>query len=187
LTPEGVKQLPIITKKEIENKENRIRPGESLVIGGIRKTEKRDVVRGVPLFQDIPLLGFLFSGRDFEERAVETIFVLTPTISTGGVPTQQVVAEIEKKHQAPAVTQSGNQNEQEAKQNSPKVQEPEQSILRSAYSTAAAAKAGTTKDESRTKGTYEKDNAGTSAEVEQKEQTDKTEAASDRVGDETQP
>ncbi len=101
LTPEGVKQLPIVTKKEIENKENRIRPGESLVIGGIRKTEKRDVVRGVPLLQDIPLVGFLFSGRDFEERAVETLFVLTPTISTGGVPRQQVVEEIKRKHQEP--------------------------------------------------------------------------------------
>ncbi|OHB60830.1 MAG: hypothetical protein A2167_00800 [Planctomycetes bacterium RBG_13_46_10] len=102
LTPEGVKQLPIITKKEIENKENRIRPGESLVIGGIRKSEKRDVVRGVPFLQDLPLLGFLFSGRDFEERAVETLFVLTPTISTGGVPNQQMIEEIRKKHE-PAV------------------------------------------------------------------------------------
>lgn len=101
LTPEGVKQLPIITKKEIENKENRIRPGESLVIGGIRKTEKRDVVRGVPFFKDIPLVGLLFSGRDFEERAVETMFVLTPTISTGGVPRQQVLEEIEKKQREP--------------------------------------------------------------------------------------
>jgi Flp pilus assembly secretin CpaC len=101
LTPEGVKQLPIITKKEIENKENRIRPGESLVIGGIRKTEKRDVIRGVPFLKDIPLLGFLFSGRDFEERAVETIFILTPTISTGGIPRQEMVEEIERKHEAP--------------------------------------------------------------------------------------
>jgi hypothetical protein len=99
LTPEGVKQLPIITKKEIENKENRIRPGESLVIGGIRKTEKRDVVRGVPFLKDIPLVGFLFSGRDFEERAVETIFVLTPTISTGGVPREEINEQIRQKHE----------------------------------------------------------------------------------------
>ncbi len=103
LTPEGVKQLPIVTKKEIENKENRIRPGESLVIGGIRKTEKRDVVRGVPFFKDIPLIGFLFSGRDFEERAVETLFVLTPTISTGGVPTREIIEEIRKKHEPPVL------------------------------------------------------------------------------------
>jgi len=101
LTPEGVKQLPIITKKEIENKENRIRQGESLIIGGIRKSEKRDVVRGVPFLKDIPILGILFSGRDFEERAVETIFILTPTISTGGVPRTEMVEEIKRKHEAP--------------------------------------------------------------------------------------
>jgi len=99
LTPEGVKQLPIITEKEIENKENRIRQGESLVIGGIRKTEKRDVSRGVPFLKDIPLLGILFSGRDFEERAVETIFILTPTISTGGRPTEEVIEEVNRKHE----------------------------------------------------------------------------------------
>jgi len=101
LTPEGVKQMPIITKKEIENKENRIRQGESLVIGGIRKTERRDVVRGVPLLKDIPILGALFSGRDFEERVVETIFILTPTISTGGVPRTEMVEEIKRKHEPP--------------------------------------------------------------------------------------
>jgi len=101
LTPEGVKQLPIITKKEIENKENRIRQGESLVIGGMRKTERRDVVRGVPGLKDLPLLGGLFSGRDFEERAVETIFILTPTISTGGVPKTELAEVIERKHEPP--------------------------------------------------------------------------------------
>lgn len=102
LTPEGVKQMPIITKREIENKENRIRQGESLVIGGIRKTEERDVVRGVPLLKDIPLLGFLFSGRDYEQRVVETIFILTPTISTGGVPRTEMAEEIKRKHAPPA-------------------------------------------------------------------------------------
>jgi len=101
LTPEGVKQLPIVTKKEIENEENRIRKGESLVIGGIRKTEKRDVARGVPFLKDIPVLGLLFSGRDFEERVVETIFILTPTISTGGIPNKEMVEKIKRKHRTP--------------------------------------------------------------------------------------
>ncbi len=101
LTPEGVAQLPIVTKKEIENKENRIRKGESLVIGGIRKTEKRDVARGVPFLKDIPVLGLLFSGRDFEERVVETIFILTPTISTGGIPNKEMVEKVKRKHRSP--------------------------------------------------------------------------------------
>jgi type II secretory pathway component GspD/PulD (secretin) len=102
LTPEGIKQLPIVTKKEITNKETRIRPGESLIIGGLRKSERRDVLRGVPFLKDIPLIGILFSGRDFEERAVETIFILTPTFSTSGKPRDEMTEEVERKHESPA-------------------------------------------------------------------------------------
>ena len=98
-TPEGVKQVPIITKKEIQNKQNRIRQGESLVIGGIRKNEEFAVVRGVPILKDLPLIGFLFSSEDTENRAVETIFILTPTISTDGMPTEQVMKNIKMIHE----------------------------------------------------------------------------------------
>jgi hypothetical protein len=101
LTPEGVKQVPIITKKQIDNKENRIRPGQSLVIGGLRKVERRDVFRGIPGLKDIPLLGILFSGRDFEERAVETVFILTPTISTGGIPYKEMMEEVKRQQGEP--------------------------------------------------------------------------------------
>ena len=100
-TPDGVKQVPIITKREITSKENRIRSGESLIIGGIRKTVEFGVVRGVPILKDIPIIGFLFSGEDTEKRAVETVFVLTPTYSTGGRPKQEIMKEIRRKH-APA-------------------------------------------------------------------------------------
>lgn len=99
-TPDGVKQVPIVTKKEINSKENRIRHGESLIIGGIRKTEKFGVARGVPILKDLPLIGFLFSGEDIEERAIETVFILTPTISTNGRPSKEVFAEIKRKHES---------------------------------------------------------------------------------------
>ncbi len=99
LTPEGVKQLPIITKKEINNKENRIRQGESLVIGGMRKSERRDVRRGIPFLKNLPIIGILFSGSDFEERVVETVFILTPSISTGGKPNAEMVEDLQKKHE----------------------------------------------------------------------------------------
>jgi len=98
-TPEGVKQVSIVTKKEITNKNNRIRQGESLIIGGMRKNEEYAVVRGVPILRDMPLIGFLFSSEDTEQRAVETIFILTPTISTGGRPTKEVMKEVQRKHE----------------------------------------------------------------------------------------
>jgi hypothetical protein len=98
-TPDGVKQVPIITKKEVTNKQNRIRQGESLIIGGLRKNEDFAVVRGVPILKDIPIIGFLFSSEDTEQRAVETIFVLTPTISTNGRPREEVMSEVRRKHE----------------------------------------------------------------------------------------
>lgn len=101
LTPEGIKQLPILTERTISNKDNRIRHGESLIIGGIRKAEKRDVIRGVPILKDIPGLNLLFSGRDFEERAKEVIFIITPTISTGGKPNKDVVEMMRERHSSP--------------------------------------------------------------------------------------
>ncbi len=97
-TPDGVKQVPIITKKEITNEQNRIREGESLIIGGMRKTASFGVIRGIPVLKDIPLIGFLFSGEDTEKRAVETIFILTPTISTNGRPTQDIMKDIQRRH-----------------------------------------------------------------------------------------
>jgi type II/III secretion system protein len=101
LTPEGIDQTPIVTERTITIAENRIRHGESLIIGGIRKTEKRDVIRGVPILKDIPILNLLFSGRDFEERATETIFILTPTISVGGQPNKDVVQMLRERHRSP--------------------------------------------------------------------------------------
>ncbi|TKJ39241.1 MAG: hypothetical protein CEE38_00375 [Planctomycetes bacterium B3_Pla] len=98
-TPEGVKQIPIITRKEITSKGNRIRKGESLVIGGIRKNEEYGVVRGVPILKDIPIIGYLFSSEDTEQRAVETIFILTPTISTDGEPREKVMEQVRRKHE----------------------------------------------------------------------------------------
>jgi type II secretory pathway component GspD/PulD (secretin) len=105
LTPEGIKQTPTVTERTITNKDNRIRLGESLVIGGIRKTEKRDVIRGVPILKDIPILNLLFSGRDFEERATEVIFILTPSISTKGKPNKDMVEFLKERHASP-MTQS---------------------------------------------------------------------------------
>ncbi|MHC4752331.1 MAG: type II secretion system protein GspD [Planctomycetota bacterium] len=99
-TPEGVKQVPVVTERQVTNKENRIRHGESLVIGGIRKTERRAVIRGVPILKDIPVIGFLFSSKDFEERAKETIFIITPTISTGGIPNEEMMEKVRKSHES---------------------------------------------------------------------------------------
>ncbi len=99
--PEGVIQRPIITERSINAAENRIMPGESLIIGGMRKSEKRSVIRGIPFFKDLPLFGPLFSSKDFEEKGTEIIFVLTPSISSGGQDHRETVQDIRSKYADP--------------------------------------------------------------------------------------
>jgi type II secretory pathway component GspD/PulD (secretin) len=94
--PEGIVQSSIITERFIKSKESRIEPGRSLVIGGMRKSEERSVVRGVPFLQDIPLIGILFSSKDFEEKAMEVIFILTPSISSGGVEYAEMIERVQQ-------------------------------------------------------------------------------------------
>jgi hypothetical protein len=99
--PEGVVQRSIITERSINVVENRVERGKSLIIGGMRKSEKRAVIRGVPFFKDLPLLGILFSSKDFEEKGTEIIFILTPSVSSGSFDNTKVVEDIRKKHAEP--------------------------------------------------------------------------------------
>ena len=103
--PEGVVQRPIITERSIKVAENRIETGKSLIIGGMRKSEKRSVIRGVPFLKDIPLLGILFSSKDFEEKGTEIIFILTPSVSSGGVENEEIVEKIRGKYEEPQYKQ----------------------------------------------------------------------------------
>ncbi|RKY08749.1 MAG: hypothetical protein DRP56_03640 [Planctomycetota bacterium] len=103
--PEGVVQRSIITERSIRVDENRVETGKSLIIGGMRKSEKRSVIRGVPFLKDIPLLGILFSSKDFEEKGTEIIFILTPSISSGGRGNEQMVEELRDKYKEPQYEQ----------------------------------------------------------------------------------
>lgn len=60
--------------------------GQRLVIGGITQIRTRDQIRKVPLFGDIPILGWLFKqkGEDNEKR--ELVIFLTPTVLVSQTP-----------------------------------------------------------------------------------------------------
>jgi len=103
--PDGAIQRSIITERMINVEENRIERGNSLIIGGMRKSEKRDVIRGVPFLKDLPVIGVLFSSRDFEEKGTEIIFILTPSISSGSRDHKKVVGEIRTRYADPDVKQ----------------------------------------------------------------------------------
>jgi type IV pilus assembly protein PilQ len=67
------------TTKEAET-ELLVNDGETIVIGGIRKTTKRNDVSGVPVMKDIPILGWLFKSKGITDNKEELLIFITPQI-----------------------------------------------------------------------------------------------------------
>lgn len=58
----------------------RINNNQSIVIAGLLKNDKQEVIQKLPLLGDIPILGYLFQSVDFQERRSELVFIVTPQI-----------------------------------------------------------------------------------------------------------
>ena len=54
--------------------------GDTIVIGGIRKSRKDTSESGVPLVKDIPLLGWLFKTKAKSEELEELLIFVSPRI-----------------------------------------------------------------------------------------------------------
>ncbi|MFH1738266.1 MAG: type IV pilus secretin PilQ, partial [bacterium] len=57
-----------------------VNDGDTVVIGGIRKTTRRDDNTGVPGFMDIPIIGWLFKAKTVEDQKEELLIFITPRI-----------------------------------------------------------------------------------------------------------
>ena len=57
-----------------------IRDGQTVVIGGIYEVTNTDNKNGIPVLQDIPLLGWLFKNSVKQESKSELLIFVTPTI-----------------------------------------------------------------------------------------------------------
>jgi len=81
--PPGFYQ-PIFSVREVST-EVTVRSGETIVMGGLTREEKRNVNDRVPFLGDIPLLGRLFrtKGESSQKRTL-LIFVTARLVSTGG-------------------------------------------------------------------------------------------------------
>ncbi len=84
-------QPPAINKRKAET-QVLIKEGERLVIGGVTNSENEEAVRRVPLFGDIPILGWLFKQRGERSTSTELVVFITPSIvrrdaTTASVPT----------------------------------------------------------------------------------------------------
>jgi type IV pilus assembly protein PilQ len=81
---------PIINKRKAET-QVLIKEGERLVIGGVTNSETEEETQKVPMFGDIPILGWLFKQRGDRNTATELVVFITPSIvrrdaTTASVP-----------------------------------------------------------------------------------------------------
>jgi type IV pilus assembly protein PilQ len=70
--------LPINTSK-VDSKVA-VKDGDTIVIGGIRKSDDEKAVTGVPWLSKIPFLGWLFKAEDITQSKTELLIIVTPRI-----------------------------------------------------------------------------------------------------------
>ena len=71
--------VPAIDKRRAQT-EVLVREGERLVIGGVTKNSDQDETRKVPLFGDIPVLGWLFKTTSSRNEGRELVIFITPSV-----------------------------------------------------------------------------------------------------------
>ena len=76
---EGVGNVPNTDKRTLVS-EVAVKDRDSIILGGFIRSEKDDDKSGVPLLQDIPLLGFLFSSHSYNKTRDELLVLMRPTV-----------------------------------------------------------------------------------------------------------
>jgi type IV pilus assembly protein PilQ len=74
--------VPIINKRKAET-QVLIKAGDRLVIGGVTQGVSSTTIRKVPLFGDIPVLGWLFKQKEDSEIGRDLVVFVTPSLVTG--------------------------------------------------------------------------------------------------------
>jgi general secretion pathway protein D len=75
----GFGNLPQFSTSRVE-KTIRLKEGETNIIAGLIRDEERDVMRGLPLISQIPILGRLFAANEKEISETDVIVALSPHI-----------------------------------------------------------------------------------------------------------
>ena len=73
------KDRPDVTRRNIKN-EVRVKDGESVILGGLRRKLSSGSQQSIPFLGEIPLLGKLFSSSTLADSSTEMFIFLTPRI-----------------------------------------------------------------------------------------------------------
>ena len=74
--------VPVINRRKAET-QVLIKEGDRLVIGGVTQGTTSTTVRKVPIFGDIPILGWLFKQKENSETGRELVVFVTPSLVIG--------------------------------------------------------------------------------------------------------
>ncbi len=85
----GTAEIPIIDTRNATTRVI-VKSGETLVIGGLVRTDEILTKSGVPLLQDIPLLGNVFKHSSKKSVNLDLLVFITPTIVEG--PAESILA-----------------------------------------------------------------------------------------------
>ena len=72
----------LLSRRNLDLKNVRIKDGETLVIGGLIQEEEQKTIGKVPILGDIPLIGLLFRDTTSRKTKNEMIIMITPKIVT---------------------------------------------------------------------------------------------------------
>jgi type IV pilus assembly protein PilQ len=88
--PDPITRLPEKSTRTA-NTTVRVNDGQTIVIGGLKQQESRDIRTRVPLLGDLPLVGGLFRGRDKRTTQSELLLFITPRLlsDTGHLPAEE--------------------------------------------------------------------------------------------------
>ena len=82
ISPAAGVSVPIINRRKAET-QVLIKEGDRLVIGGVTQGVSSTTVRKVPIFGDIPIIGWLFKQKENSEIGRELVIFVTPSLVTG--------------------------------------------------------------------------------------------------------
>jgi type II secretory pathway component GspD/PulD (secretin) len=68
-----------------------LRPGESLVIGGLIQHEITEIVSRIPILSEIPVLGQLFTSKRFNDDETELVIFITPYVLEDAAQSEEIV------------------------------------------------------------------------------------------------
>jgi general secretion pathway protein D len=78
-TIEAALNAPVITTREAETSAL-VRSGKTIIIGGLIDQSEQIVRTGVPILQDIPILGSLFRSEGKSQNRTELVIFVTPHV-----------------------------------------------------------------------------------------------------------